>query len=179
MSFISASLASTDADEQFGSAVEEVHFQWDERHAFLARLLSELADFSAVGQQAANAGRIMLSRAGRGVLSDMNAVQGQDGRLLNGPDISLGKADLPATNRADFGADQLDAAFQRFPDVVLVSSLAVLDLGFAGFLGFLRSHGRARRLSWRIVNIGCRCGSDKRWPLMGDYTVLVQKGRFI
>ena len=155
LSLVGSALAPGYPDQEFGATAEEVHLEREDRHAFFAGLVGELADLPAVGEQGSNPNWVVLARAGGGIFSDVNAMQRQGGRDLGRSDISLGQAHLPVADGADFGADELDATFERVLDVVLIPSLAILDFGFAGLFGFLGSHRRARRLSGRTVNIGC------------------------
>ena len=155
VSLVGAALAPGDPDQELGATAEEVHLEREDRHAFFARPVGELSDLPAVGEQGSNPSGVVLERAGGGILSDVNAMQRQGGRNLGGSDISLGQAHLPVADGADFGADELDATFERVLDVVLIPSLAILDFGFAGLFRFVGSHRRARRVSGRTVNIGC------------------------
>ncbi len=132
VSLVGSALAPGYPDQELGATVEEVHLEREDRHAFFASLVGELPDLPAVGEQGSNPNWVVLARAGGGILSDVNAMQRQGGRVVDRSDISLGQADLAVADGADFGADELDATFQRVVDEILVPGPPVLDPGLTG-----------------------------------------------
>ncbi len=127
VSFVSLTLAFAQSDEHLGKSTLEIDLQWHDGHALDADGLDHLVNFRTVRQEFPCAGRNVIQHAGGSIRADIDAVhvQSRGGHLRT--DIPLTNGNLAIANRLDFRTFENHAAFQRFLDGVIVSSLAVFD----------------------------------------------------
>jgi hypothetical protein len=133
VAFIVLGLAFGEADEHLGEAVLEVHLQRHDGHALDLGLLGELENFTLVSEQGADAGGCVLALvaqgAGRAVLADVHAVQGQLHRRGAGEDIALLQGDVAGADALDLAAAERDADLDGLKNVIIEPRFAVLDVG--------------------------------------------------
>jgi hypothetical protein len=135
--------AGAQADENFGPTILEIHLERDDGVALALHFLSKFPNFAFMCKKSANTDRCVLECLARcRIFRNMHRMERKGRRLRSGADITLCQADFSGTNALYFGAEELNAAFQGFGDLVVMPRLAIFDrrLVWDMFLG-TSSHG--------------------------------------
>ncbi len=137
--FVELFFAFGEAEKDFGEAALEIDFEWDERGTvFFLDAQGEFADFTAMEEQTAIAGGIVVHLVGFDIFLDVAAHEGDLAFADAGE--ALAKLDVPFADGFHFAADEFDAAFDFVEDFVVEVGAAVLDARrhAALFFGFGR-----------------------------------------
>ncbi len=137
-------LAAADAEEHFGAAVLEIHFERHECEAFFGGLSGELTDFAAVHEELAAALGFVIESVRVGVLGNVRANQPN----FRAFDAAIGfvERELASAEALHFAAHQGDSAFERIEHQVIVPGLAIVgDDAFVFVVGPLAAFFRLRR----------------------------------
>ena len=121
--------ATSNAEQNFGTPLLEVHFQRYERESFLLALLSELDDLALVQQKFSfPPGLVIEELAGIGV--GRNLAIDQENLAINDMGKRFGQLQLPIAEALYFATGKLDATLQVLQNLVFMPSLAVLANAF-------------------------------------------------
>ncbi len=89
--------------------------------------LRQLTDLPSVSQEGPGPQGLMLARARRWILSDMDSMQAKLRRIGLGSNPTFSETRPPGPNGLHLRAKQLDTAFEGVPDQVIVPGSTILD----------------------------------------------------
>jgi hypothetical protein len=101
----------------------DIHPSWNDSDAFLADIVPQAVDLTAVQKQFARAARLVVEDARMFVWGDMRIHQ--PGFLPVNLHISLGKADLSGADGLNLAAGQCQTSLISLTQEILVSSFAI------------------------------------------------------
>jgi hypothetical protein len=124
LAFVVLLLSLAESHQDFGPAPREIHLQGYQGKSFLAGLIGESSDFTAMQQQFSRAAWIVVEAVGFHVLLDVATEQPEF--VAAQAAVGLGQRNGPGAQALHLAADEHDPALERLQHQVVMSRLAVL-----------------------------------------------------